>query len=270
MSLVKLVDDKSTDLGRKWVEGNEDISAWNPPRPEGDNWILVMVCEHDEGPFALWVRPAVEKPLTGKAFAQEFLLGSLIKATMKHIKTLSKPWGEMKEMEQRRVLGYVQEDCQVAARDAIDVIASNARLTFPAHVEQVVFKDGVKAVLTLAKTPEAHSLADAEGSMVTIVIEDRSRLLQEGDALHVDKDQKALFDAAVEASQETMPEGDDPLYEDAVAIVRKQEKATVSIIQSHLRIGYNRVARLLEKMEEQGVVTPMDASGVREIVSVPA
>jgi hypothetical protein len=99
----------------------------------------------------------------------------------------------MKEGEQKRVLGTVAADCRKAVQDAIDIIASNARLTFPAAVDQVVFKDGVKCVLTLSKSPDAHSLADAEGSYVTIVIEERSKLLQEGDALAVDADQKSLL-----------------------------------------------------------------------------
>jgi len=51
-------------------------------------------------------------------------------------------------------------------------------------------------VLTLAKGDWAHSLADAEGGYVTIVIEERSKLLQEGDSLAVEKDQKSLLDEA--------------------------------------------------------------------------
>ncbi|HWT40942.1 MAG TPA: hypothetical protein VN081_06815 [Dongiaceae bacterium] len=129
-------------------------------------------------------------------YAKEFLLGSLIKAATKHLKTLAVPWIDLKEAEQKRVLQAVHDECRTAARDAIDIIASNGRMTFPAAVDQVVFKDGVKCVLTLSKTPEAHSLADAEGSYVTIVIEERSKLLQEGDALEVDADQKSLLEAA--------------------------------------------------------------------------
>jgi hypothetical protein len=102
----------------------------------------------------------------------------------------------MKEAEQQRVLGQVQVDCRKAVQDAVDIIASNGRLTFQASVDQVVFKDGVKAVLSLAKGEWAHSLADAEGGYVTIVIEERSKLLQEGDALAVEKDQKSLLDEA--------------------------------------------------------------------------
>lgn len=137
----------------------------------------------------------VEQP-TVSEYAKEFLLGSLIKAATKHLKTLAVPWIDLKEGEQQRVLEAIHTECRTAARDAIDIIASNARLTFPAAVDQVVFKDGVKCVLTLSKTPEAHSLADAEGSYVTIVIEDRSKLLQEGDSMQIDKDQKSLLDAA--------------------------------------------------------------------------
>jgi hypothetical protein len=99
----------------------------------------------------------------------------------------------MKEGEQRRVMADVQKDCYEATRDAIDIIASNARLTFPAAVDQVVFKDGLKCVLNLIEVAEAHSLGDAEGSYVTIVIEPRSELLDEGDSTETRPDQKLLL-----------------------------------------------------------------------------
>ena len=124
--------------------------------------------------------------------AKTFLLGNLIKASSKQFKSLSVPFFELKEREQQKVLSNLESDIRSAIDDAIDLIASNARLTFRAAVDQVVFKDGVKAVLTMGKTDEAHSLADAEGSYVTVVIEDRTTLLQVGDALDVDPDQKKL------------------------------------------------------------------------------
>ena len=125
--------------------------------------------------------------------AKTFLLGNLIKASSKQFKSLSVPFFELKEREQQKVLSNLESDIRSAIDDAIDLIASNARLTFRASVDQVVFKDGVKAVLTMGKTDEAHSLADAEGSYVTVVIEDRSTLLDIGDALDVDPDQKKLY-----------------------------------------------------------------------------
>lgn len=57
----------------------------------------------------------------------------------------------------------------------------------------------------------------------------------------------------------------DPLYATAVEIVRSNNKASISLIQRHLRIGYNYAARLLEAMEGTVVSTP-DASGRREVL----
>jgi hypothetical protein len=196
IGVVELVDDvPAKAIAAAWLGGNEDISAWVPTPPLGDDWRLVAVLD-PEGPYAVFARPGMHGILEGKAFAQEFLLGAMIKAATKHLKTLSKPWIDMKEGEQKSVLATVHRDCREAVRDAVDIIASNARLTFQASVDQVVFKDGVKCVLTLAKSAEAHSLADAEGSYVTIVIEERSKLLSEGNALDVEPDQKPMFDHA--------------------------------------------------------------------------
>lgn len=195
--VLRLIDDQDAQhIGARWMGGDGDVTDWAPATPEGDGWKLAAVLDHEEGPFAVFARPGVHGVADGKAFAQEFLLGAMMKAATKHLRTLSKPWIEMKEGEQKRVLATVHQDCRAAVQDAIDIIASNARMTFPAAVDQVVFKDGVKAVLTLAKSAEAHSLADVQGGYVTIVIEERSKLLDEGDALDADPDQKPLFDKA--------------------------------------------------------------------------
>ena len=61
----------------------------------------------------------------------------------------------------------------------------------------------------------------------------------------------------------------DALYDQAVAIVLKNRRASISLVQRHLRIGYNRAARLLEQMEASGVVSSMQSNGNREIL-VPA
>ncbi|HWI79647.1 MAG TPA: DNA translocase FtsK, partial [Ramlibacter sp.] len=58
----------------------------------------------------------------------------------------------------------------------------------------------------------------------------------------------------------------DPMYDQAVEIVLKNRKASISLVQRHLKIGYNRAARLVEDMEKAGLVGAMSSSGQREIL----
>ena len=61
----------------------------------------------------------------------------------------------------------------------------------------------------------------------------------------------------------------DPMYDQAVEVVLKDRKASISYVQRKLRIGYNRSARLLEDMEKAGLVSGLTTSGQREVL-VPA
>ncbi|RDI48752.1 DNA translocase FtsK [Aquicella lusitana] len=59
----------------------------------------------------------------------------------------------------------------------------------------------------------------------------------------------------------------DPLYDEAVRIVTESRRASISLVQRRLRIGYNRAARMMEEMELAGVVSSMDNSGSREVLA---
>jgi S-DNA-T family DNA segregation ATPase FtsK/SpoIIIE len=61
----------------------------------------------------------------------------------------------------------------------------------------------------------------------------------------------------------------DELYDKAVDVVIKTRRPSISRVQRHLRIGYNRAARLIEQMERNGVVTPVGATGNREVLAPP-
>jgi S-DNA-T family DNA segregation ATPase FtsK/SpoIIIE len=80
-------------------------------------------------------------------------------------------------------------------------------------------------------------------------------------------DDEIFFD---EEEEETDPSlfsgGDDPLYEKALEIVMQQGKASASYIQRRLKIGYNRAARLVEEMEQRGVVGPANGSKPRDLL----
>ena len=59
----------------------------------------------------------------------------------------------------------------------------------------------------------------------------------------------------------------DPLYDQAVEVVLKTRRPSISLVQRHLRIGYNRAARLIEAMEQAGMVSPMQSNGNREVLA---
>jgi len=61
----------------------------------------------------------------------------------------------------------------------------------------------------------------------------------------------------------------DPMYDQAVAVVLKTRRPSISLVQRHLRIGYNRAARLIEQMERAGLVSAMQTNGNRDVL-VPA
>ena len=59
----------------------------------------------------------------------------------------------------------------------------------------------------------------------------------------------------------------DPMYDRAVAVVLENNKASISLVQRHLRIGYNRAARLVEAMEMAGLVSAMSNNGKRDVLA---
>ena len=61
----------------------------------------------------------------------------------------------------------------------------------------------------------------------------------------------------------------DPLYDQAVAIVTQSRRASISGVQRRLKIGYNRAARMIECMEETGIVSPMENNGNRVVLAPP-
>ncbi|GAB4173175.1 MAG: DNA translocase FtsK [Rhodocyclaceae bacterium] len=81
---------------------------------------------------------------------------------------------------------------------------------------------------------------------------------------------EGILDDPVETQSEADAEAageDDPLYDQAVEIVLRTRRPSISLVQRHLRIGYNRAARLIEQMERSGLVSAMGANGNREVLA---
>lgn len=85
------------------------------------------------------------------------------------------------------------------------------------------------------------------------------------------KQGKPSYDVSIpleEKKEKEVSEGDeyDEKYDEAVAFVAETGQASISLIQRRFRIGYNRAARIIEKMEEQGVVGPSDGMKPRDVL----
>jgi hypothetical protein len=98
---------------------------------------------------------------------------SLMKSIIRVIKEMPKTWKQLKEGEQDMVIAKLDYDVKEATRNAVLLIAADGRPNIVVELEQVVFKDGVKATVKMGKAGEArHELADAVGGSVILVIAD--------------------------------------------------------------------------------------------------
>jgi S-DNA-T family DNA segregation ATPase FtsK/SpoIIIE len=111
-------------------------------------------------------------------------------------------------------------------------------------------------------TQRVHGAYVADNEVHKVV----EALKKQGEAQYIEGilDEPDLADAAGGADG---PTGEaDPLYDQAVQIVLQNKRASISLVQRHLRIGYNRAARLIEDMERAGLVSSMASNGNREIL----
>ena len=97
-------------------------------------------------------------------------------------------------------------------------------------------------------------------------------LKQHGEAHYIDEilqtsEESALSDENGGEPGKSAGGESDPLYDEAVSIVIKSRRASISLVQRQLRIGYNRAARLIEEMERAGLVSSMQSNGNREVLA---
>jgi S-DNA-T family DNA segregation ATPase FtsK/SpoIIIE len=93
-------------------------------------------------------------------------------------------------------------------------------------------------------------------------------LKKQGEAQYIDGilDEPEAGESGGTSSEGAVSGEADPLYDQAVQIVLQNKRASISLVQRHLRIGYNRAARLIEDMEKAGMVSAMASNGNREIL----
>jgi S-DNA-T family DNA segregation ATPase FtsK/SpoIIIE len=160
-------------------------------------------------------------------------------------------------------------------RPSVDVLTGIIKANFPARISFQVSSrtdsrtilDSIGAERLLGKgdmlflPPGTSKLVRIHGAYVSEA--EIKRLVDYLRAQQVPVYDFSIF--TVKAEEQVEPEEFDPKYDEAVALVARLGQASASLIQRHLRIGYNRAARLIEVMEREGVVGPADGSRPREV-----
>jgi S-DNA-T family DNA segregation ATPase FtsK/SpoIIIE len=169
-------------------------------------------------------------------------------------------------------------------RPSVDVITGTIKANFPTRISfQVTSKIDSRTILGESGAEQLLGMGDmlymAAGGRVTRVhgpfVRDNevekvvAYLKTQGEPDYVDSvtedDGFADAEAGGSADEAAAGTGDD-LYDQAVALVAREGKASTSFIQRHLRIGYNSAARLIERMEKEGVVSQANHANKREVL----
>ncbi len=173
-------------------------------------------------------------------------------------------------------------------RPSVDVITGVIKANFPTRISfQVTSRIDSRTILGVQGAEQLLGQGDmiymSGGAKMTRVhgpfcsdteIENIVNFIKSQDLSEFESDDKIAFESvAIPSSgddEDGFSEGggssDDDLYAKAVMIVRRDKKASISYVQRQLRIGYNRAAILIEKMEEEGIITPPNISGKRMII----
>ena len=168
-------------------------------------------------------------------------------------------------------------------RPSVDVITGTIKANFPTRVSfHVTSKIDSRTILGETGAEQLLGQGDmlymAQGGRITRVhgpfvadqeVESIVRFLKkQGQPTYIDE---VTQDEEAEASDGdgAFGGGDsgDALYDQAVAIVCRERKASTSFVQRHLQIGYNRAARIIERMEREGVVSTANHVGKREVLA---
>ncbi|WP_434063796.1 DNA translocase FtsK [Pseudomonas koreensis] len=217
--------------------------------------------------------------------AHELLSHDLVEAGLFELKNLHSPYGKLNEGQQQEVIERLTEAVNEAVHNAITIISSRNVSTIEVTMKEVKFNSKQLTLTSIvdAKDPNRHDLIDSAGRICLLVMapDDYNEGL---DFIQPDRDQPdlplhvsdltgSLFSQGTgpdEPDGEELPdhdgEGEDPLYQEAVAFVMETRRPAISAIQRKLKIGYNRAARMLEGMEQAGIVTEMKSNGTREVL----
>jgi S-DNA-T family DNA segregation ATPase FtsK/SpoIIIE len=168
-------------------------------------------------------------------------------------------------------------------RPSVDVITGTIKANFPTRISfQVTSKIDSRTILGESGAEQLLGRGDmlfmAGGGRITRVhgpfvsdeeVEAVVRFLKDrgGEPVYVEDVTEDPDEAPAAFEGEEAGGSGDQLYDQAVALVCRERKASTSFIQRHLQIGYNRAARIVERMEQEGVVSTANHVGKREVLA---
>ncbi|HVE22789.1 MAG TPA: DNA translocase FtsK 4TM domain-containing protein [Acidocella sp.] len=168
-------------------------------------------------------------------------------------------------------------------RPSVDVITGTIKANFPTRISfQVISKFDSRTILGEQGAEQLLGQGDllymAGGGRITRVhgpfVSDQeveavvAFLREQGEPAYLDEVTEPVEDETptISGAIGGNTNGENALYDQAVALVAREGKASTSFIQRHLQIGYNRAAKLIEQMEKEGVVSPANHVGKRDVL----
>lgn len=214
----------------------------------------------------------------GQQRATEHLGLSLLEKCLEEMKAMPHVWQKMTEAQQHQVLERLKLTIEEAATTSIAALRANGSEFVPVHIDQLNVKKDTKLTLSVSKC--SHELIDHVSSPAILVLESPKSYLESMSKIKADADQTSLdigddnsgkvgevIELDDKQLDQALEQGDhDPLYEQAVKFVRFSKKTNISSLQRGQHIGYNRAARLIEAMEQNGVLSEPDKNGQRTIL----
>ena len=149
------------------------------------------------------------------AFAADTLTGDMRDQFLDRLRheQNKQPWHLRSEADQRETVHQVEAMMRDMVERAVEIIAAHGRRTIRATVEQVPFKDGIKAVLTTSKfDANRHHLSDAQGKTVLIVVADADEFTGEQAPVEISPDQAAMFEDTMAVHSEPDGSAGNPLH----------------------------------------------------------
>lgn len=241
-----------------------------------------MKAEHKE-----FIDRAYLHGVSPMVLAHELMVHDLVEAALFELRNIKMPFTRLGEDDQQEVIDRITEKASDVVRSAVSIIAARGATTIELTMKEVKF-DAKKLTATGiidAKAPNRKELIDSAGHLCLLVMAPDD--YHEGtDFVKPERDQHELplstaeriagmgLDLGLERQQEedvsgyddNPQEGTDPLYQDAVQFVMETRRPSISALQRHLKIGYNRASTILLGMEQTGIVSAPDSHGAREVL----